>query len=349
MSVFLYIIYLMHTNKQSDDTLEEFGDGEREYDQDELDEMDEEEEEAAWERNMKTVAKKNKHDDTSSVHGTKFIQYSKEGDAFLPCGNTVKKLKAGTYKIYKTEHGLPIYEPSPIKSDEWLTFRNDLITDVLDEVQKFWERRNVFRDFGFLQRRGYMFYGPPGTGKTVLLKQITQKIVESGGIVFICDTHPDIVQTGLKYFSRIEPNRNIVCIFEDIDAIIDRFGDSHLLTLLDGEDSIDHVLNIATTNYPEKLDKRLIGRPRRFDRVVKISYPEPEMRLYYFTQKLKVSESEAQKWVDATEGFTFAAMTELVISVKCLGNTFEQSVKRIRNLLDLKPSSSDFKLTRMGF
>lgn len=339
----------MYMNKNSDDTLEEFGDGEKERD---YDDVDDDLEEAEWERKMmgnKPSKSKNATDDSATVRNTKFIQYSQEGDAFLPCGNTVKKLKAGTYKIFRTEHGLPVYEPSPIKSDEWLTFRNDLITDVLDEVNKFWERREVFEKYGYMQRRGYMFYGPPGTGKTVLLKQITQKIVQSGGIVFICDTHPDIVQNGLKYFSRIEPNRNIVCLFEDIDAIIDRYGDSHLLTLLDGEDSIDHVLNIATTNYPEKLDKRLIGRPRRFDRVVKINYPEPEMRLYYFTQKLKVSDNEAKKWVDATDCFTFAAMTELVISVKCLGNPFDQSVKRIRNLLDLKPSSSDFKLTKMGF
>jgi hypothetical protein len=73
------------------------------------------------------------------------------------------------------------------------------------------------------------------------------------------------------------------------------------------------------------------------------------MRLYYFVQKLKVSESEAKKWVDATDSFTFAAMTELVISVKCLGNPFDKSVKRIRNLLDLKPSSADFNTSKMGF
>lgn len=339
----------MQKFNNSEETLDEFGNGDEEDDYDVNGASCEEEDE--WEARMKSGHnhKIRNSDDAERARNTKFIQYSQEGDSFLPCGKTVKKLKPGTYKIYRTEHGLPIYEPSPIKSDEWLTFRNDLIADVLDEVNKFWERRDVFEKYGYLQRRGYMFYGPPGTGKTVLLKQITQKIVENGGVVFICDNHPDVVQNGLKYFSRIEPNRNIVCLFEDVDAIIDRFGDSHLLTLLDGEDSIDHVLNIATTNYPEKLDKRIIGRPRRFDRVVKIGYPEPEMREYYFTQKLGVSDKEVQKWIDATDNFTFAAMTELVISVKCLGNPFEKSVKRIRNLLDLKPSSSDFNTSKMGF
>jgi hypothetical protein len=335
----------MFRAKKDEGTLDDFGsDVESDmYEQDE-------DEEDAFEREMTGEGSSGsaKKDDLAR-YNTKYIQYSQQGDAFLPCGRTVKKLSPGVYKIHKTDTGLPLFEPAPIKSDEWLTFRDELIEDVIGEIQNFWKKRSVFEEHGYLQRRGYMFYGPPGTGKTVLIKQITQKIVEKGGIVFICDTHPSTVQEGLKYFSRIEPKRDIVCLFEDIDAIVDRFGDSHLLTLLDGEDSIDHVLNIATTNYPEKLDKRLIGRPRRFDRVVKISYPEPDMRLFYFTQKLKISDTEAKKWVDATDNFTFAAMTELVISVKCLGNPFEKTIKRIRNLLDLKPSSSDFNTSRMGF
>jgi len=340
----------MFESKKDESTLDDFGD-ESEMDGSDPEYDDEDDEESAFEREMmrppeKLILKKS---DAAAKYGTKYIQYSQFGDAFIPCGKTVKRLSPGVYKIFKTENGMPLFEPSPIKSDEWLTFRDELIEDVVGEIQNFWKKRTVFEEYGYLQRRGYMFYGPPGTGKTVLIKQIIQKIVDNGGIVFICDTHPSTVQEGLKYFSRIEPNRDIVCLFEDIDAIVDRFGDSHLLTLLDGEDSIDHVLNIATTNYPEKLDKRLIGRPRRFDRVVKIGYPEPDMRLFYFTQKLKISEAEAKKWVDATDNFTFAAMTELVISVKCLGNPFEKSVKRIRDLLDLKPCSSDFKTSRMGF
>lgn len=286
---------------------------------------------------------------SKKLKDTKFIQYSQVGDSFVPCGKTATKLKTGIYKILRRDDGMPIYEPSPVKSDEWLTFRDSLITDVTEEIEKFWDRRKIFKQYGYLQRRGYMFYGPPGTGKTVLLKQIIQRIIERDGVVFLADNHPDTIRNGLKYFAQIEPDRNIVCVFEDIDAIVDRYGESNLLSLLDGEDSVDHVLNLSSTNYPEKLDKRLIGRPRRFDRIIKIGYPEPDMRLFYFTEKLKVSEKEAKEWVDATEDFTFAAMTELVISVKCLGNSFEKSVKRIRNLLDLKPNSSEFNSSKMGF
>lgn len=281
---------------------------------------------------------------------TSFIQYSRMGDNYIPCGRTSKILKSGSYKISRTDTGLPIFEPSPIKSDAWLTFRDSLITDVTSEIKTFWNSRQNFIDYGFMQRRGYIFYGPMGSGKSVLLKQLIHSLIEMGGIVFICDNSPDTVQNGLKFFSQIEPNRNIICIFEDIDAIIDRYGESDILSLLDGEDSVDNVLNLATTNYPEKLDRRIIARPRRFDRVIKIGYPEREMRQYYFEQKLNITKKEVTKWVDATENFTFAALSELVISVKCLGNDFDSSVKKLRDLLEIKVSSEDYKIgKRLGF
>lgn len=286
---------------------------------------------------------------------TIFCQYSKAGDNYIPCGQTTSRLSKGVYKISRTDSGLPVFMPSYIKSDSWLNFRDDIINNVTDEIDKFWDRRDIFTQYGFLQRRGYMFYGPAGTGKSVLIKQLIQKIVDRDGIVFLCDTHPDNVQNGLKHFSNLEPDRNIICVFEDVDAIINRYGDSELLTLLDGEDSVDHVLNIATTNYPERLDRRIVGRPRRFDRIIKIGYPEPDMREYYFKHKLesvgaKIDSKEVDKWVSHTEKFTFAALTELVISVKCLGNEFDSSVKRLRDLLEIKVSSDEYKIGKsIGF
>ena len=204
--------------------------------------------------------------------------------------------------------------------------------------------RKIFKQYGFLQRRGYLLYGPPGTGKTVLVKQIIDRIVKDKGIVILSNAPPSIVSKALQYLNRIEPTRQIVCVYEDIDAIIGRWGEAELLALLDGEDSTDHVLNIATTNYPEKLDKRIISRPRRFDRIIKIGYPDAEMRKYYFKHKMPdISDEELNSWVKNTDEFTFAALTELVISVKCLGNNVDAAINGLKLLLGNKPNSSEFK------
>jgi SpoVK/Ycf46/Vps4 family AAA+-type ATPase len=133
----------------------------------------------------------------------------------------------------------------------------------------------------------------------------------------------------------------MVCIFEDIDAIIKRYGEDLLLSVLDGSNMVDRVLNIGTTNYPEHLDKRIVSRPRRFDRVIKISAPNKKIRKEFLAKKLPKGE-DVEKWVRMTEGLSFAGMTEAIISVTCLGNKFEDTIKILTDLENGHPSSGDF-------
>ena len=115
-----------------------------------------------------------------------------------------------------------------------------------------------------------------------------------------------------------------------------------MLSCLDGENQVDCVLNIATTNYPEKLDKRIINRPRRFDRVVKIGFPDANIREQYFSLKLKIDKNEVKQWVKLTNNFSFAAMTDLVINVKCFGYSLMDSVKKVRATMEYKADSKNF-------
>jgi SpoVK/Ycf46/Vps4 family AAA+-type ATPase len=196
-----------------------------------------------------------------------------------------------------------------------------------------------------------LLHGPAGSGKTCLVQQIIADIVTADGLVFQCNNHPAIFNDGLSQFRKVEPNRPIVCLFEDIDAIVDEHGEDEILTLLDGENQIDKVLNIATTNYPEKLDKRLVARPRRFDRVLKIGMPTAAVRKMYFEKKLKVSDDEIEKWVSASDGFSFAACAELVISVCCFEKKFEDAVETLKEMMSatLNSRSYNFENNPLGF
>lgn len=266
-------------------------------------------------------------------------QWAKVGaTSFKAVGKTQKILVSGVYVI-KSDNGEPIFEKSDVNVDSLIEFPDSKTDKILKEVEDFWKNGEIFKNYGFLHRRGYLLYGPPGGGKTSLVQQIIKRIVKQKGIVFMCG-HPGVTSMGLKAFREVEPNRNAVCIFEDIDSIIDQYGEDELLSMLDGENQIDKVVNLATTNYPEKLDKRLVSRPRRFDKVIKIGMPNASVREIYFSNKLKITGEDISKWVDATNDFSFAAMAELVISVKCLGNDFEKAVVVIRKLMASKPSST---------
>jgi hypothetical protein len=188
------------------------------------------------------------------------------------------------------------------------------------------------------------------SGKTCLVQQIIADIVNADGLVFQCTNHPAVFNDGLAQFRKVEPDRPIVCLFEDIDAIVAEHGEDEILQLLDGESAIDKCLNIATTNYPENLDKRLVARPRRFDRVIQIGMPSPEVRKLYFQKKLNVTDVEIENWVKASDGFSFAACAELVISVCCFEKPFENAVKDLKEMMSANVSSRDYdKSQTLGF
>lgn len=271
-------------------------------------------------------------------------------NSFKPVSTTFKELQSGVYSVSVNQYHGVLFERKNICVDDLLRFPDSVSDKILKEITTFWSKGKKFKEHGFLHRRGYLLHGPAGSGKTCLVHQIIADIIESGGLVFQCSSHPNVFSDGLNLFRQVEPKRPVVCLFEDIDAIIDEYGEDDILTLLDGENQIDKVLNLATTNYPEKLDPRLVARPRRFDRVLKIGMPSAVVRKMYFSKKLKVSDAELDKWVGATDGFSFAACAELVISVCCFEKPFDEAVKILSEMTNAKPNSHEYDTEKgVGF
>jgi SpoVK/Ycf46/Vps4 family AAA+-type ATPase len=289
------------------------------------------------------------YDESEDSHGEFLEQWALiGGDIYLGVGKTVKILPAGMYAIEQTDRGIT-FNKRKISVDDLIYFPDSLTDVVLQEINSFWGSADKFYNYGFLHRRGYMFYGPPGSGKSCIVQQIIQGVLKNNGVVFLCHTHPLTIDRALIQYRTIEPNRNIVCVYEDIDAIISDYDESQLLSLLDGESQIDHVLNIATTNYPENLDRRIIARPRRFDRIIKVDMPTAEQRKLYFEKKLNINKKDIDKWVNDTKNFSFAALADLVISVECLGKSFDESLRTLKEIMDGKFSSEEFKDSSAGF
>lgn len=190
------------------------------------------------------------------------------------------------------------------------------------------------------------------THNTSTLQQISQRIVDRGGIAFYVD-HPSLGAAGLELFRRIEPDRPVLVMLEDIDAIICNNGESSLLSLLDGELQIDNVVFIATTNYPERLDKRIMNRPSRFDVVKMIGMPSDEARAIYLSnvsETLRNDKETLEKWVSLTKGYSIAHLKELLVSVEVFEVSLEDTVNRLNTMIDTRVSSeNDEKRKEFGF
>jgi len=269
---------------------------------------------------------------------------------FEACGSTHRQLPAGAYTCSLNQYGEPQLLAKDLQVDDLIDFADSLPSQILKEIENFWSLGDRFQRYGYLHRRGYLLYGPQGSGKSSVVHQVVHRIIKAGHVAVFGD-HPGVLTRTMELFRKIEPERPLVCMFEDIDAVIEIHGDSELLQWLDGTHQINKVINIATTNYPERLDRRIVSRPRRFDRIIKIESPGPRIREIYLTKKLpELPTGELSKWVAMTDGLSFAALAELVISVACLGNSLEDTVRVLRSLDDQHPSSREFdRPGTMGF
>lgn len=270
---------------------------------------------------------------------------------FEICGITASKLPAGAYGCSLNQYGDVQLMTRDLQVDDLIDFADSLPAKILNEIENFWSLGGLFEKHGYLHRRGYLLYGPQGSGKSSVVHQVVHRIIKAGHVAVFCE-HPGFLTRAMEVFRRIEPERPVVCLFEDIDAIIEIHGDSELLQWLDGSHQINKVINIATTNYPERLDRRIVSRPRRFDRIIKIESPSAAIRETYFKKKLPdlMTNGQLANWVSMTEGLSFAALAELVISVACLGNSLEETVNVLRTLDDQHPDSKEFdRPGRMGF
>jgi AAA+ superfamily predicted ATPase len=273
----------------------------------------------------------------------RFSQWAvQEGGIYRPCGKTIPQLPPGAYTCVLDPYGNTALQVKTLYVDDLIDVPDSLSSRVLREIEQFWTQGERFRRYGFLHRRGYLFHGKQGCGKSSLIHQVIAQIVAAGHVAFFCEDPGAFIRCA-EEFRSTEPQRPLVCIFEDIDALIATYGDAALLQWLDGNLQVDRAVNIASTNYPERLDRRIIARPRRFDRVWRIESPDAHARAAYFARKMpEQSAAERRRWVKVTEGLPFAALAELVISVACLGNGLEETVTLLKELDGEVPSGGDF-------
>jgi len=196
-------------------------------------------------------------------------------------------------------------------------------------------------------------YGEPGCGKSGIIQLISQDLIKRDGIVINIKDEEDVDKFTqfIGTFRKIEPQRPLVVLLEDIDSIAseNKYQTARLLNILDGVKQIEGVVYIATTNYPEKLEERITNRPSRFDRRYKVELPNEEIRRAYILNKLTpedIEENNIEEWVKRTEGMSLSHLKEVLISVIVMGRTFEETISNLEGL-KIKPTIK--KTSTVGF
>jgi ATPase family associated with various cellular activities (AAA) len=263
-----------------------------------------------------------------------YYHWSKRNGVYRPVGHTQDKVPAGIYEI-DNDNGGWFLSKVKFPSDALLRLPGMPIDFILNQIDAFWKREELFKQTGLLHKRGILMYGPAGCGKTSIIRLLCDDIVKRDGIVIMV-TNCRLAETALGGIRQIETRRPILTIIEDIETFMGASDESSsaraLLALLDGETQVDHIVHLATTNKPEQLEDRIVKRPGRFDLVVGLNHPVAEARKAYLHNLLKdhVSVEELDAMVDETEGLGLAHLRELVVASYCLGMDRKETLARLR-------------------
>lgn len=261
----------------------------------------------------------------------------------LFAANVSRALPGGTYTIGKSMDGF-FFSPTDTKSDEIVPIPNHQSSMVVRELEEFWKQASAYRNIGALHRRGYLLHGPPGVGKTSTINAIADSVIGAGGVVFYFDGEYNASAVGraLQIFRSTEPDRPCLLVMEDLDSLITAVGEKQLLSLLDGEGTIDKCVVLATTNYVENLPDRFVNRPGRFDRVVEVTSPSDETRRAFLEAKAKDKSLDLDSWVELTDGFSIAHLKEALVGSLINGESDYASIRRVRSMNNI---SSDRVVT----
>jgi SpoVK/Ycf46/Vps4 family AAA+-type ATPase len=200
---------------------------------------------------------------------------------FRPSGARCNILPAGVYRAGLDVGGV-YFENRNVITDELIELDDTASLRVLAGIRTFWKSKEEYTKRSIIYKRGILLWGPAGSGKTATLMMMTRELVALGGLVILCE-NPELTNKALQALRRIEPDRPIIILMEDIEELISSHGEHDILALLDGENQINNVVNIATTNYPEVLGARIVNRPSRFDERIFVGMPSDAARRRYLS------------------------------------------------------------------
>lgn len=279
---------------------------------------------------------------------------SNPNSIYLATYPNFKKLPTGIYDIGFSPMDCRYYarkaDIEVFRKERLYEFPDSPTKQVMDELRDFWSKKLLYEKANILHKRGILLFGPVGVAKTSIIKQVCFELIDKhDGLVFDLHNSEQVnffiaMSPTLK---KIEKNRKIAIILEDLDSLIDsEEGMLKVITnLLDGGvHSLNNFVALATTNNISALPESLTNRPSRFDLRIRVGQPDSSTRLHYLKSKFSEMEYEPKipinDWGKASEGMSLAHLKELIVSVAIMNKDFKETVTLLKEMAKV-PSAFD--------
>lgn len=256
-----------------------------------------------------------------------------------------KELPGGSYIYEPYDGSLPErLIPTDLRTDGFV--KTTMYHKVKDHIRSFIDDAATFKVGGSLYKCGIMLYGPPGEGKTSTVRNLIKEEIPSDAVVLFCSDVP--THSFLKKVRETLNNRLKVIVFEEMLTIVS--SDKRLekvLDFLDGEQSLNYALVLATTNYPERLPGNIVDRPGRFDELYRFGHPKKDDLKNLLKHYLGKDPTEEE--IKVSEGLSSAAIQQACILAKRKNVSLEQAASVFKKLSELvKKEFAEQKQMGMG-
>lgn len=208
--------------------------------------------------------------------------------------NILNKIKNYIYSIGNkgNSENITLYEISGEK-DGWtsiksfverrgfdtLFFNGNIHEEIREHVDNWEKSAATFKERGLTHKTGILVYGKAGTGKSTLARALASEL-NYNLISIDTSTFDDINLIELTNAINND-NMKAIIFIDEIDAIFKSRDDddttdtqkarvNKLLTFLDGVNSPNNCIFLATTNYYNKLDAA-VKRKGRFDKIIELT------------------------------------------------------------------------------
>lgn len=298
-------------------------------------------------------------DDLESIDTQTHTQWSVlQNDQFAPSYVSISHVPSGLYEMkWNSSLQTWVIAKQALNIDELYELPSPEIESILSDIKIFWRKRETYKEYNFVHKRGILLYGDPGCGKSGIIQLCVKNLIEEENGIVINIKEDEDFKAFVEFvptIRTIEPERPLIVILEDIDSLAgeDRYSTTKLLNILDGVKQIENVVYIATTNYPEKLQERITNRPSRFDRRYEVQMPSRAIRESYIKNKLSdddLKNINLEEWLDSSEDMSLSHLKELVISVIVMGKDFKESLATLNALSDKPKIKGGKKKSGIGF
>ena len=194
---------------------------------------------------------KSQLDEEDEIAYGKLVQWtSGDGKLFFPAGETNPELTPGVYEIGHCDRGI-YFERIPVKTEGLVRFPQTNSEEVIVEIQKFWEKEKIFRDYNLTYKRGIILWGPAGChakGTKILMFDGSIKNVED---IVIGDSlmGPDSNSRNVLELRRGTDNMYCITPVKGNSFVV---NENHILSLQrssKGEKNYPEVLNLKVSDY----------------------------------------------------------------------------------------------------